>query len=89
MFIFLNLTANHQGPNVAVLNRSFFTCCVFTQGLKFPALPSFSDDPGKIYVLDLLHPKPNAVVLQIKGNLDLSSFNPHGISVYTDEAGEI
>ncbi|XP_056237505.1 serum paraoxonase/arylesterase 2-like [Seriola aureovittata] len=54
-------------------------------GLKYPGLPSFSDDPGKMYILDLLHPKPTPVQLQIKGELDLSSFNPHGISVYTDE----
>ena len=64
------------------------TCCVFTQGLKYPGLPSFSDEPGKIYILDLLHPKPTPVELQIKGELDLNSFNPHGISVYTDEAGK-
>lgn len=26
--------------------------------------------------------------LQIRGDLDLHSFNPHGISVYTDDAGD-
>lgn len=57
-------------------------------GLKYPGLPSFSDKPGKMYVLDLLHPKPTPVELHIKGELDLSSFNPHGISVYTDEADD-
>ncbi|XP_054478306.1 serum paraoxonase/arylesterase 2-like [Anoplopoma fimbria] len=57
-------------------------------GLKFPGLPSFSDEPGKIYVMDLLHPKPTPVELQIKGDLDLNSFNPHGISTYTDEADD-
>ncbi|KAE8288675.1 Serum paraoxonase/arylesterase 2 [Larimichthys crocea] len=57
-------------------------------GLKYSVLPSFSDEPGKIYILDLLHPKPTPVELQIKGDLDLSSFNPHGISVYTDEADD-
>uniref|UniRef100_A0A3B5KMG0 Paraoxonase n=1 Tax=Xiphophorus couchianus TaxID=32473 RepID=A0A3B5KMG0_9TELE len=51
-------------------------------------LPSFSNEPGKMYVLDLLHPKPTPVELQIKGELDLSSFNPHGISVYTNEADD-
>ncbi|MED6262482.1 hypothetical protein ATANTOWER_020193 [Ataeniobius toweri] len=51
-------------------------------------MPSFSNEPGKMYVLDLLHPKPTPVELQIKGELDLSSFNPHGISVYTDEADD-
>lgn len=53
-------------------------------GLKFYALPSFSDDPGKMYLLDLLHPRPTPVELHIRGELDLSSFNPHGISAYTD-----
>ncbi|KAM9353835.1 serum paraoxonase/arylesterase 2-like [Symphorus nematophorus] len=57
-------------------------------GLKYPPLPSFSDEPGKLYVMDLLHPKPTPVELQIKGDLDLSSFNPHGISVYIDEADD-
>lgn len=42
-----------------------------------------------MYILDLLHPKPTPVELQIKGELDLSSFNPHGISVYTDETGNV
>uniref|UniRef100_A0A3Q3LHN0 Paraoxonase n=1 Tax=Labrus bergylta TaxID=56723 RepID=A0A3Q3LHN0_9LABR len=57
-------------------------------GLHYPGGPSFSDEPGKLYILDLLHPKPKPVELQIKGELDLSSFNPHGISVYTDEADD-
>ncbi|XP_076016769.1 serum paraoxonase/arylesterase 2-like [Genypterus blacodes] len=52
-------------------------------GLK--GMLTFSDDPGKIYILDLLHPKPSPVELQIKGQLDLNSFNPHGISVYIDD----
>ncbi|XP_061572594.1 serum paraoxonase/arylesterase 2-like [Cololabis saira] len=57
-------------------------------GLKYPMLPWFSDDPGKMYMLDLLHPRPTPVQLQIKGELELSSFNPHGISVYKDEADD-
>lgn len=60
-----------------------------TQGLKYPGLPSFSDEPGKMYILDLLHPKPTPVELQIRGDLDLRSFNPHGISVYIDDAGDV
>uniref|UniRef100_A0A1A8NR56 Paraoxonase n=1 Tax=Nothobranchius pienaari TaxID=704102 RepID=A0A1A8NR56_9TELE len=57
-------------------------------GLKYPGMPSFSDEPGKMYVLDLLHPKPAPVELKVKGELDLHAFNPHGISVYTDEADD-
>uniref|UniRef100_A0A3Q3VRC3 Arylesterase n=1 Tax=Mola mola TaxID=94237 RepID=A0A3Q3VRC3_MOLML len=30
-------------------------------GLKFPGFPSASDEQGKIYILDLLHPKPRPV----------------------------
>ncbi|XP_015257393.1 PREDICTED: serum paraoxonase/arylesterase 2-like [Cyprinodon variegatus] len=51
-------------------------------------LPFFSNESGKLYVLDLLHPNPTPVELQIKGEFDLSSFNPHGISVYTDAADD-
>uniref|UniRef100_UPI0037E84531 serum paraoxonase/arylesterase 2-like n=1 Tax=Semicossyphus pulcher TaxID=241346 RepID=UPI0037E84531 len=57
-------------------------------GLKYPGVPSFSDEPGKLYIMDLLHPKPTPVELKIKGELDLSSFNPHGISLYTDETDD-
>uniref|UniRef100_H3DM81 Paraoxonase n=1 Tax=Tetraodon nigroviridis TaxID=99883 RepID=H3DM81_TETNG len=57
-------------------------------GLKFPGFPLVSEEPGKIYIVDLLHPKPTPVELQIRGNLDLDSFNPHGISVYADDADD-
>ena len=71
------------------VQTSFIHALFSTQGLKYPGMPSFSDEPGKLYVMDLLHPIPTPVELQIKGDLDLSSFNPHGISVYTDETGEV
>lgn len=61
----------------------------YMQGLKFPGMVSFSDEPGKMYILDLLHPKPTPVELQIKGDLDLSSFNPFGISAFTVDAGDV
>ncbi|XP_030638444.1 serum paraoxonase/arylesterase 2 [Chanos chanos] len=54
-------------------------------GLKYPGAPSYSDDPGKIYTVDLLDPDLNPVELRIDGEFDRSSFNPHGISVYTDK----
>ncbi|KAK9513641.1 hypothetical protein VZT92_027157 [Zoarces viviparus] len=57
-------------------------------GSHCPGLPWFSDEPGKMYIMDMLHPKPTPVELQIKGELDLSSFNPHGISAYIDEADD-
>ncbi|MBN3298089.1 PON2 arylesterase, partial [Amia calva] len=54
-------------------------------GLKYPGTPHFSEEPGKIYVLDLHanHLKP--VELRVSRGFDLDSFNPHGISVYIDE----
>uniref|UniRef100_A0A4W5KBU6 Paraoxonase n=1 Tax=Hucho hucho TaxID=62062 RepID=A0A4W5KBU6_9TELE len=58
---------------------------IISTGLKYPGMPSFSDDPGKIYTLDLLDPRLTPVELTIKGDLDRDSFNPHGISVYIDK----
>ncbi|KAL1259454.1 hypothetical protein QQF64_010031 [Cirrhinus molitorella] len=54
-------------------------------GLKYPGLPSYSDDPGKIYTLNLFDLDLKIEGLKIKGQFDKGSFNPHGISVYTDE----
>ncbi|XP_048009934.1 serum paraoxonase/arylesterase 2 [Megalobrama amblycephala] len=54
-------------------------------GLKYPGLPSYSDDPGKIYTLNLLDSEPKIKALSIKGQFDKDSFNPHGISVYRDD----
>ncbi|KAG1947611.1 serum paraoxonase/arylesterase 2-like isoform X1 [Pimephales promelas] len=54
-------------------------------GLKYPGLPSYSDDPGKIYTLNLLDSELKLEALSIKGQFDKDSFNPHGISVYTDD----
>uniref|UniRef100_A0A671LVV8 Paraoxonase n=1 Tax=Sinocyclocheilus anshuiensis TaxID=1608454 RepID=A0A671LVV8_9TELE len=54
-------------------------------GLKYPGLPSYSDDPGKIYTLNLFNSDLKIKALNIKGDFDKDSFNLHGISVYTDE----
>lgn len=75
-----------KGPQLEInlAKRYLFSA----QGLTFPGDFSSSENPGKIYILDLLHPNPTPLELQIKGNLDLDSFIPHGISTYTDEAGD-
>ncbi|XP_072250567.1 serum paraoxonase/arylesterase 2-like [Leuresthes tenuis] len=52
-------------------------------GLKFPGEPS-SDMPGKIFSLDLEGPRLKPMELRMPLNFDLESFNPHGISAYTD-----
>ncbi|XP_010882907.1 serum paraoxonase/arylesterase 2-like [Esox lucius] len=57
---------------------------IISTGLKYPGMPSCAE-PGKIYTLDLLDPRLTPVELAINGELDQNSFNPHGISVYTDE----
>ncbi|XP_073703914.1 serum paraoxonase/arylesterase 2-like [Garra rufa] len=55
------------------------------RGLKYPGLPSYSDDPGRIYTLNLFDLDLKIEGLKIMGQFDKGSFNPHGISVYTDE----
>lgn len=55
--------------------------------MKYPGTPSYSDDPGKIYTLNLLDSELKLEALSIKGQFDKDSFNPHGISVFTDDKG--
>ncbi|XP_036998682.2 serum paraoxonase/arylesterase 1 [Artibeus jamaicensis] len=59
---------------------------LISSGLKFPGLKSFEPDkPGKILLMDLNEADPAVVELNITGSaFDLSSFNPHGISTFTD-----
>ncbi|XP_047609751.1 serum paraoxonase/arylesterase 1 [Phacochoerus africanus] len=56
-------------------------------GLKYPGIKVFEPDkPGKILLMDLNEEDPTVLELRITGsNFDLSSFNPHGISTFTDE----
>ncbi|XP_071372173.1 serum paraoxonase/arylesterase 2-like isoform X1 [Centroberyx affinis] len=61
---------------------------LISTGLKYPGMPSFSDDPGKIYSLDLQDSRMKPVELRMPRNFDLDSFNPHGISVYTDQSDD-
>ncbi|KAK2844431.1 hypothetical protein Q5P01_011090 [Channa striata] len=56
-------------------------------GLKYPGLPS-SDEIGRIFYLDLQDPRLKPVELRMPRNFDLDSFNPHGISVYTDPSDD-
>lgn len=51
-------------------------------------MPSFSDDPGKIFILDMGKDSMKPVEPRMGRGFDLESFNPHGISVYTDD-GEL
>uniref|UniRef100_A0A8C6S158 Paraoxonase n=1 Tax=Nannospalax galili TaxID=1026970 RepID=A0A8C6S158_NANGA len=58
-----------------------------SSGLKYPGIKSFEpDQPGKILLMDLNEEDPAVLELEITENkLDLPSFNPHGISTFTDE----
>ncbi|XP_077384072.1 serum paraoxonase/arylesterase 2-like [Festucalex cinctus] len=52
-------------------------------GLKYPGISS-SDAPGKIFFLDLKDSPTRPTELRMPRNFHLETFNPHGISVYTD-----
>ncbi|XP_057690428.1 serum paraoxonase/arylesterase 2-like [Corythoichthys intestinalis] len=52
-------------------------------GLSYPGMPS-SDAPGKLFLLDLKDSRMKPAELRMPRNFDLETFNPHGISVYTD-----
>lgn len=56
-------------------------------GLKYPGIKSFDPhNPGKILLMDLNEKDPAVVELEItESKLDLSSFNPHGISTFIDK----
>ncbi|XP_043444850.1 serum paraoxonase/arylesterase 1 isoform X1 [Prionailurus viverrinus] len=58
-----------------------------SSGLKYPGIKSFEPDkPGKILLMDLNEEDPTVLELKITGSeFDHSSFNPHGISMFTDE----
>ncbi|XDC54442.1 hypothetical protein R6Z07M_005624 [Ovis aries] len=59
----------------------------FTAGLRYPGVKSFEPDkPGKILLMDMNEEDPTVLELKMTGsNFDASSFNPHGISTFTDE----
>ncbi|XP_030012806.1 serum paraoxonase/arylesterase 2-like [Sphaeramia orbicularis] len=56
-------------------------------GLKYPGMPS-TDEPGKLFTLDLKEPRLKPSELRMPRNFDLESFNPHGISVYSDPSDD-
>ncbi|XP_054240721.1 serum paraoxonase/arylesterase 2 [Indicator indicator] len=57
-----------------------------SSGLKYPGIKSLAPDkPGEIFLMDLNENNPRAVSLRVSRGFDLASFNPHGISTYTDK----
>nr|AXE43017.1 long-acting recombinant human paraoxonase 1 [synthetic construct] len=58
-----------------------------SSGVKYPGIKSFNpNSPGKILLMDLNEEDPTVLELGITGSkFDVSSFNPAGISTFTDE----
>ncbi|XP_042279893.1 serum paraoxonase/arylesterase 2-like [Thunnus maccoyii] len=90
------LVQNHLPNCVALKNMDYGSeditilangLAFISAGLKYPGMPS-SDVTGKIFLLDLQDPRIKPVELRMPRNFDLDSFNPHGISVYTDPSDD-
>ncbi|KAM3873663.1 serum paraoxonase/arylesterase 2-like [Diretmus argenteus] len=76
---------DNGSEDVAILPNGI---ALISTGLKYPGpgVPAFTDNPGKIFSLDLQDSRMKPVELRMPRNFDLDSFNPHGISVYTDQS---
>ncbi|XP_069318196.1 serum paraoxonase/arylesterase 1 [Eulemur rufifrons] len=74
----------HGSEDLEILTNGL---AFISSGFKYPGIKSFEPDkPGKILLMDLNEKHPTVLELEITGsNFDLSSFNPHGISTFTDE----
>lgn len=49
-------------------------------------MPNFApDEPGQIFLMDLNEQSPRVQALNISDGFDKESFNPHGISTFTDK----
>ncbi|XP_022617672.1 serum paraoxonase/arylesterase 2-like [Seriola dumerili] len=90
------LVQNHLPNCVALKNLDYGSeditilgdgLAFISAGLKYPGMPS-SDVTGKIFSLDLQDSRIKPVELRMPRNFDLESFNPHGISVYTDPSDD-
>uniref|UniRef100_A0A8C2NP75 Paraoxonase n=1 Tax=Capra hircus TaxID=9925 RepID=A0A8C2NP75_CAPHI len=72
---------------VSSRTASHSSVCSLKNGLRYPGVKSFEPDkPGKILLMDMNEEDPTVLELKMTGsNFDASSFNPHGISTFTDE----
>ena len=57
-----------------------------SSGLQWPVARKDSEKKGQILLLDANSPQKGAAPLTIEGNIDLKTFNPHGISVLKDKS---
>ncbi|XP_051261572.1 serum paraoxonase/arylesterase 2 [Dicentrarchus labrax] len=90
------LVQNHLPNCVALKNLDYGSeditilrngLAFISTGLKYPGMP-VSDVAAKIFTLDMQNPRMKPVELRMPRNFDLESFNPHGISVYTDPSDD-
>ncbi|XP_072317255.1 serum paraoxonase/arylesterase 2-like [Eucyclogobius newberryi] len=72
---------NQGSEDITILENGL---AFISAGLKYPSMPAAQTVVGKMYILDLNEPRIKPVELRMPRNFDLESFNPHGISVYTD-----
>ncbi|XP_032090972.1 serum paraoxonase/arylesterase 2-like [Thamnophis elegans] len=62
----------------------------FSSGLKYPGLKTFEPHKGgHILLMNLMSESPRPVELKIEGGFDIDTFNPHGISLYTERNDSI
>ncbi|XP_033836423.1 serum paraoxonase/arylesterase 2-like [Periophthalmus magnuspinnatus] len=72
---------NHGSEDITILGNGL---AFISSGLRYPGMPVADTVMGKMYALDLNEPRLKPTELRMPRNFDLQSFNPHGISVYTD-----
>ncbi|XP_055019711.1 serum paraoxonase/arylesterase 2-like [Boleophthalmus pectinirostris] len=72
---------NHGSEDITILRNGL---AFISSGLRYPGMPILDTVVGKIYVLDFNETRIKPIELRMPRNFDLESFNPHGISVYTD-----
>ncbi|CAI9561735.1 unnamed protein product [Staurois parvus] len=57
-----------------------------SSGLKYPGMFSFAPSrPGEIFLVDLNEENLRPSTLRISRGFDISTFSPHGLSIYIDE----
>ncbi|XP_059194727.1 serum paraoxonase/arylesterase 2-like [Centropristis striata] len=75
---------DHGSEDITILGNGL---AFISTGLKYPGMQS-SDIQGKIFTIDMTDSRMKPVELRMPRNFDLESFNPHGISVYTDPSDD-
>ncbi|XP_042345806.1 serum paraoxonase/arylesterase 2-like [Plectropomus leopardus] len=75
---------NQGSEDITILGNGL---AFISTGLRYPGMP-VSDAKGRIFTLDMTDPRMKPVELRMPRNFDLETFNPHGISVYTDPSDD-